>query len=180
MYAPFFCHLEASCCFSVFCRGHFAKSKMDDSVCHRTAGHGQKVRWSWWRVLEQRQYKNDSAEFRCMLILNLPPCFPHRIAEWKSAPNSKQTFIWSPSIRSYIILALVWNQIENILLENIAIVKGFYQSLCQICNAISVWFQMCHRLFLTRAVPLLVRIQSLALATPLHETLLYHIRKFIK
>ena len=41
-----------------------------------------------------------------MLILNLPPCFPHRIAEWKSAPNSKQTFIWSPSIRSYIILAL--------------------------------------------------------------------------
>ena len=42
-----------------------------------------------------------------MLILNLPPCFPHRIAEWKSAPNSKQTFIWSPSIRSYIILALM-------------------------------------------------------------------------
>ena len=43
-----------------------------------------------------------------MLILNLPPCFTHRIAEWKSAPNSKQTFIWSPSIRSYIILALIW------------------------------------------------------------------------
>ena len=41
-----------------------------------------------------------------MLILNLPPCFPHRIAEWKSSPNSKQTFIWTPSIRSYIILAL--------------------------------------------------------------------------
>ena len=57
--------------------------------------------------LEQRQYKNDSTEFRCMLILNLPTCFPHRIAEWKSAPNSKQTFIWSPSIRSYIILALI-------------------------------------------------------------------------
>ena len=57
-------------------------------------------------LLEQRQYKNDSTEFRCMLILNLPPCFPHRIAEWKSAPNSKQAFIWSPSIRSYIILAL--------------------------------------------------------------------------
>ena len=56
--------------------------------------------------LEQRQYKNYSTEFRCVLILNLPPCFPHRIAEWKSAPNSKQTFIWSPSIRSYIILAL--------------------------------------------------------------------------
>ena len=32
-------------------------------------------------LLEQRQYKNDSTEFRCMLILNLPPCFPHRIAE---------------------------------------------------------------------------------------------------
>ena len=41
-----------------------------------------------------------------MLILKLPPFFPHRIAEWKSAENSKQTFIWSPSIRSYIILAL--------------------------------------------------------------------------
>ena len=33
------------------------------------------------QVLEQRQYKNNSMEFRCMLILNLPPCFPHRIAE---------------------------------------------------------------------------------------------------
>ena len=31
--------------------------------------------------LEQRQYKNNSTEFRCMLILNLPPCFAHRIAE---------------------------------------------------------------------------------------------------
>ena len=64
--------------------------------------------WPFLIWLEQRQYKNDSTEFRCMLILNLPPCFLHRIAEWKSAPNSKQTFIWSPSIRSYIILALVW------------------------------------------------------------------------
>ena len=58
-------------------------------------------------LLEQRQYKNDSTELRCMLILKLPPFFPHRIAEWKSAANSKQTVIWSPSIRSYIILALV-------------------------------------------------------------------------
>ena len=43
-----------------------------------------------------------------MLILKLPPFFPHRIADWKSAANSKQTFIWSPSIRSYIILDLTF------------------------------------------------------------------------
>ena len=58
-----------------------------------------------------------------MLILNLPPCFPHRIAEWKSAPNSKQTFIWSPSIRSYIILAL---GIAIVFVFNLHILKIFY------------------------------------------------------
>ena len=71
-----------------------------------------KCKLSRWRhkiriLLEQRWYKNESTETRWMFVLNLPPCFPHRIAEWNSAPNSKQTFIWSPSIRSYIILALI-------------------------------------------------------------------------
>ena len=42
-----------------------------------------------------------------MLILKLPPFFPHRIAKWKRAAISKHTFIWSLSSRSYIILALV-------------------------------------------------------------------------
>ena len=58
-------------------------------------------------LLEQRLYKNDSTESRCMLILKSPPFFPHRIAEWKSAAISKQTFIWTPSSLSYIILSLV-------------------------------------------------------------------------
>ena len=58
-------------------------------------------------VLEQRQYKNDSTESRCMLILKLPPFFPHHIGEWKRAAISKQTFIWTLSSRSYIILALI-------------------------------------------------------------------------
>ena len=56
--------------------------------------------------LEQRQYKNDSTESRCMLLLKLPPFFPLRLAEWTSAAISKQTFVWTPSSRSYIILAL--------------------------------------------------------------------------
>ena len=47
--------------------------------------------------LEQRQYMNNSTEFRCMLILKLPPFFPHRIAEWKRAAILKETFIWFPS-----------------------------------------------------------------------------------
>ena len=57
--------------------------------------------------LKQRQYKNDSTESRCMLILKLPPFFPHRIAEGKRAAISKQTIIWTPSSGSYTILALV-------------------------------------------------------------------------
>ena len=56
--------------------------------------------------LEQKQHKNESTESKCMLIWKLPPFFPHRIAEWKSVPISKQTFIWTPSSRSHIILAL--------------------------------------------------------------------------
>ena len=63
----------------------------------------------WMALLEQGQYKNDSTEFKCMLILKLPPLSPHRIAEWKRAAISKQTFFWSPSSRSYIILALEWS-----------------------------------------------------------------------
>ena len=42
-----------------------------------------------------------------MLILKLPPFFPHCIAECKSAAISKQKLIWTPSRRSYTILALV-------------------------------------------------------------------------
>ena len=41
-----------------------------------------------------------------MLILKLLPLFPHRLAECKRAAISKQTFIWTLSSRSYIILAL--------------------------------------------------------------------------
>ena len=57
-------------------------------------------------VLEQRQYKNDSKESRWMLILKLPPFSAHRLAQWKRAAISQQTFIRTPSSRSYIILAL--------------------------------------------------------------------------
>ena len=59
------------------------------------------------KELEQRQDKNDSTESRCLFILKLPRFFPRSIAEWKSAVISKQIFIWTPSSRSYIILALV-------------------------------------------------------------------------
>ena len=59
--------------------------------------------------LDQTKYKNDSTESRCMLILKLPPFSPHCIAEWKSTPISKQTFIWTQSSSSCIILALAWH-----------------------------------------------------------------------
>ena len=78
--------------------------------CSREWRKYQKLTWSdFIRLeykLEQRQYKNDSTEFRCMLILKLPLFSPHHLAERKSAPISKQTFISTPSRRSYITLAL--------------------------------------------------------------------------
>ena len=40
------------------------------------------------------------------VILKLPRFFPYHIGEDKSAAISKQTHIWTPSIRSYIVLAL--------------------------------------------------------------------------
>ena len=48
------------------------------------------------RALELRQYKNDSTESKSMLILKLPRFSPHRVAEWRSAPISKQTYLLTP------------------------------------------------------------------------------------
>merc|ERR1719468_1237079 len=49
-------------------------------------------------LLEQRQYKNDSTEFRCMLVLKLPPFFPHRV---KKRGNFK-TNIHLDSVESFL------------------------------------------------------------------------------
>ena len=49
------------------------------------------------------------------------PFSPHRLAEWKRAAISKQTFIWTPSSLSYIILALGFCskvQFSAVLLKN--------------------------------------------------------------
>ena len=37
--------------------------------------------------------------------------FPHRLGEWKAAPISKQTYLVTPSSRSYIVLALPTQQL---------------------------------------------------------------------
>ena len=43
---------------------------------------------------------------KCMLVLKLPCFFPHRIGGWKSAAISKQSYLLTPSSRSYVVLAL--------------------------------------------------------------------------
>ena len=57
-------------------------------------------------VLELRQKKNNSTESRCMPVLRLPLFFTCLYSEEKSAAVSKLTCIWTPSSRSYIVLAL--------------------------------------------------------------------------
>ena len=46
--------------------------------------------------LELRQFKNDSMESKCMLVLKMPHFFPHCTCKWKSAAISKQTYWLTP------------------------------------------------------------------------------------
>ena len=58
-------------------------------------------------ILELRQYKNGFVSGKRMSVLKLPPFFPCRVSEGKSAAISKQTCVSQKRARSYIVLALV-------------------------------------------------------------------------
>ena len=57
--------------------------------------------------LELRQYKNGLASLKSMLVLKLPPFFPHQHGKEKRAAISKTACLSQKRIRSYIVLALV-------------------------------------------------------------------------
>ena len=56
--------------------------------------------------LELRQYENDSMESMIMFVLKLPLFFTRLYCEEKRAVISKLSYIWTPSSRYYIGLAL--------------------------------------------------------------------------
>ena len=65
---------------------------------------------SIFKELELRQYKNGFASVKSMFVLKLPPIFPCRVGEGKSAAISKQTCFSQKRVRSYIVLALGYSK----------------------------------------------------------------------
>ena len=64
---------------------------------------------TFWQycLLELRQYKNGLVSVKIMLVLKLPPFFPHLHGKGKRAANSKLACVSQKLIRSHIVLALI-------------------------------------------------------------------------
>ena len=64
--------------------------------------------------LELRQFKNEFvSSVKRMLVLKLPPFFPHLHGKGESAAISKLACVSQKRIRSYIVLALERKNVPN-------------------------------------------------------------------
>ena len=58
-------------------------------------------------MLELKQYNNELASVKTILVLKLPPFFPHLLGKRKRAAISKLACVSQKQIRSYNVFALV-------------------------------------------------------------------------